>query len=113
MTELDLGSMHEKGVSSDSEQGETPDGQEPTEKERKTLRRVGESLPKSAFLVAIIELSERFTYYGCSGIFQVSYIVMRHEVQDANMVSRITSLDLSMAPKDEVHWAWAIKVPPV
>lgn len=42
----------------------------PTEEEKRTLRHVGDPLPKSAFLVAIVELCERFTYYGASGIFQ-------------------------------------------
>lgn len=45
-------------------------GVKPTEEEMKTLRKVGEPLPKAAFLVAIVELCERFTYYGASGIFQ-------------------------------------------
>lgn len=45
-------------------------GVRPTKEELNTLRKVGEPLPKSAFLVAIVELCERFTYYGASGIFQ-------------------------------------------
>tara|TARA_R110002003_G_scaffold126_14_gene11544 strand:- start:3319 stop:4020 length:702 start_codon:yes stop_codon:yes gene_type:complete len=45
-------------------------GVRPTAEELKTLRKVGEPLPKAAFLVAIVELCERFTYYGASGIFQ-------------------------------------------
>lgn len=45
-------------------------GEVPTEEEKKTLRRVGDSVPKAAFLVAIVELCERFTYYGASGLFQ-------------------------------------------
>lgn len=45
-------------------------GVKPTAEEMKTLRKVGEPLPKAAFLVAIVELCERFTYYGASGIFQ-------------------------------------------
>jgi POT family proton-dependent oligopeptide transporter len=45
-------------------------GVKPTAEELRTLRKVGEPLPKSAFLVAIVELCERFTYYGASGIFQ-------------------------------------------
>src|SRR4051794_12598845 len=49
---------------------ETPEGEEPTEHEKSSLRHVGESLPFAVFLVAIIELCERFTYYGCQGIFQ-------------------------------------------
>lgn len=48
----------------------TPDGGEPTEEEKQTLKHVAERLPLSAWLVAIVELSERFTYYGMSGLFQ-------------------------------------------
>ena len=54
----------------DVEFGETAEGEEPNEHEKQTLRRVGESLPASAFLIAIVELTERFTYYGAQGIFQ-------------------------------------------
>jgi proton-dependent oligopeptide transporter, POT family len=48
----------------------TPDGDEPSEEEKQTLRHVAENLPISAWLVAAVELSERFTYYGISGLFQ-------------------------------------------
>ncbi|KAJ0383641.1 hypothetical protein COL922a_010067 [Colletotrichum nupharicola] len=54
----------------DAESGPTPDGAEPNDYERGTLRRVGESLPASAFLIAVVELTERFTYYGAQGLFQ-------------------------------------------
>ena len=50
---------------------------EPTEQEKLTLRRVADKLPKSAWLVAVIELCERFAYYGLSGPFQVSYISLQ------------------------------------
>ena len=43
---------------------------EPTEDEKRTLRRVADTLPKSTYLVAVIELCERFAYYGLSGPFQ-------------------------------------------
>ncbi|KAK4693535.1 hypothetical protein P7C71_g3887, partial [Lecanoromycetidae sp. Uapishka_2] len=46
------------------------EGDEPTEEERETLRKVADKLPWSAFLVAMVELCERFTYYGLSGPFQ-------------------------------------------
>lgn len=66
------GSAHEKmGL-------ETPEGQEPTEQEKKTLRHIGESLPISAWLVAIVELSERFTYYGVQGLFQ-NYVQLPYD----------------------------------
>ncbi|KAI5294670.1 hypothetical protein KEM52_003488 [Ascosphaera acerosa] len=59
------------GLDSEAGEGyETPDGQEPTEYEKKTLLHVGERLPLSAFLVAVVELCERFTYYGMQGLFQ-------------------------------------------
>lgn len=41
------------------------DGEEPTEEEKKKLRHVPENLPLSAWFVAVVELCERFTYYGC------------------------------------------------
>lgn len=43
---------------------------EPTEEERANLRIVSDKIPWAAFLVAMIELCERFTYYGLSGPFQ-------------------------------------------
>ncbi|BCS23213.1 peptide MFS transporter [Aspergillus puulaauensis] len=49
---------------------ETPDGEEPNDEENRTLRHVAENLPISAWLVAFVELCERFTYYGMSGMFQ-------------------------------------------
>lgn len=49
----------------------TLDGDEPSEGERQTLRKVADKLPWSAFLVAMVELCERFAYYGLSGPFQV------------------------------------------
>lgn len=52
----------EKGDLQDVEiQGETEEGEEPNEYEKKTLRRVGDKFPKKAFLVAAVELCERFT----------------------------------------------------
>jgi len=54
----------------DIENVHTPDDEEPTEHEINTLRRIGENLPMSCFLIAVVELCERFTYYGASGIFQ-------------------------------------------
>ncbi|TGO54168.1 hypothetical protein BCON_0111g00110 [Botryotinia convoluta] len=52
------------------EKGTDADEVEPTDEEKKTLRRIGDSLPMSAWLVAIVELCERFSYYGCVGLFQ-------------------------------------------
>lgn len=46
------------------------EGDEPTEEELATLRKVADHLPWSAFIVALVELCERFTYWGLSGPFQ-------------------------------------------
>jgi hypothetical protein len=57
------------------------DDDEPTVEELTTLRRVPDRLPWSAFLVAVVELCERFAYYGLSGPFQ-NY--MANEWHDPN-----------------------------
>jgi hypothetical protein len=66
------GSVDEKGVYHSEEpiDGMTADDDEPTEHEKETLRHVAENLPLAAWLVAIVELCERFTYYGVQGLFQ-------------------------------------------
>ncbi|KAF7558009.1 hypothetical protein G7Z17_g339 [Cylindrodendrum hubeiense] len=53
-----------------AESAPTPEGEEPNEYEKGTLRRIGENLPASAYLIAVVELTERFTYYGAQGLFQ-------------------------------------------
>lgn len=46
------------------------DDDEPTDGEKLSLRKVPDRLPWSASLIAIVELCERFAYYGLSGPFQ-------------------------------------------
>jgi POT family proton-dependent oligopeptide transporter len=41
------------------------EGEEPTEEELKTLKRVSGKIPWSAYTIAFVELCERFGYYGC------------------------------------------------
>ncbi|KAF8139291.1 peptide transporter PTR2A [Mycena galopus ATCC 62051] len=41
----------------------------PTEEELATLRRVGDAIPWNAYLIAIVELAERFSYYGAGVVF--------------------------------------------
>lgn len=53
--------MNDRGL------GEADD---PTKEELASLRKIADHLPWSAFIVALIELCERFTYYGLSGPFQ-------------------------------------------
>ena len=43
---------------------------EPTEQDWKELREVSDAIPKAAFLIILLEICERFTYYGLSGPFQ-------------------------------------------
>ncbi|ODV81508.1 PTR2-domain-containing protein [Suhomyces tanzawaensis NRRL Y-17324] len=56
---------------SSSDEGWVEDeGRAPTDLELKTLRHVSEKIPLSCWLVAIVELAERFSYYGLSAPFQ-------------------------------------------
>lgn len=41
----------------------------PTEEERLTLRRVSDTIPYAAYLIAVVEMAERFSYYGSSIVF--------------------------------------------
>ncbi|CBX94320.1 hypothetical protein IAQ61_006321 [Plenodomus lingam] len=62
---------------------EAPDyiGSVPTPEDMLFLPRVADTLPRGAFLIAIVELCERFAYYGLSGPFQ-NYIA--NEYHDSN-----------------------------
>ncbi|PVI02540.1 PTR2-domain-containing protein [Periconia macrospinosa] len=44
-------------------------GEEPTEEDLRTLRRVSGKIPWTAYTVAFVELCERFGYYGCSVLY--------------------------------------------
>ena len=57
-------------VQQDGDQESQDEGRTPTDEEMKTLRHVAEKIPMSCWLVAIVELSERFAYYGLSTPFQ-------------------------------------------
>jgi len=63
MTGAALPTLTEKSVApvTDTELQETSEGQEPNEHEKQTLRRVGDHFPASAYLIAVVELCERFT----------------------------------------------------
>lgn len=41
----------------------------PTDEERDTLRRVADTVPWNAYLIAFVELCERFSYYGATVVF--------------------------------------------
>lgn len=59
-------------TSTDETGSHTEDGGEPTEHENATLRHIGDKIPYSAYLVAVVELAERFTYYGLTGPFRMT-----------------------------------------
>ncbi len=62
---------HADEKANDYESSDSDDADAPTTEERQTLRKVADKLPWSAFLVALVELCERFAYYGLTGPFQV------------------------------------------
>jgi len=52
------------------ELGEVDDSsQYPTDEERDVLRRAADSIPWNAYLIAFVELAERFSYYGTTVVF--------------------------------------------
>ncbi|KAL0071133.1 hypothetical protein AAF712_001691 [Marasmius tenuissimus] len=54
----------------DHELDEAHEGLEfPTEEEKATLRRVADRMPWNAYLIATVEMAERFSFYGCSAVF--------------------------------------------
>lgn len=57
----DIDEKNATATDADVETEPTAEGEEPNEHERRTLRRVGENLPAAAYLIAIVELTERFT----------------------------------------------------
>jgi POT family proton-dependent oligopeptide transporter len=57
----DLDEKHAVATPTDVEMNPSREGEEPNEQERQSLRRVGENLPAAAYLIAIVELTERFT----------------------------------------------------
>ncbi|KAI0746798.1 oligopeptide transporter [Daedaleopsis nitida] len=67
--------LEKKGISpapsaSEHELDGIHDGLEfPNEEEKHTLRRVADSLPWNAYLIAFCELAERFSYYGSTVVF--------------------------------------------
>lgn len=63
--------FHDKEKGDDLQGTDSDDTGTPTKEEKQTLRKVPDKLPWSAFLVALVELCERFAYYGLSGPFQV------------------------------------------
>jgi POT family proton-dependent oligopeptide transporter len=46
-----------------------PDDVYPTEEEAATLRRIPDRVPLASYLVAVVELGERFSYYGTTVVF--------------------------------------------
>jgi hypothetical protein len=71
---------------------DTAFGPAPTDEDWKALREVADTIPKSAFLVILIEFCERFTYYGLSGPFQ-NYI--QNPAPDSCKYNLIISQQLS------------------
>ncbi|KAK4052077.1 hypothetical protein OIV83_002371 [Microbotryomycetes sp. JL201] len=62
--------FHDKGSSAYDVEEHSLEPNEPTAEEKATLKRVPGSLNAVSFLVAIIELAERFSYYGTTVVFQ-------------------------------------------
>lgn len=71
-------SIPEKEISVNSREQEHPhvftDGRvAPTEEEERTLRRVSDKVPWTAYTIAFVELCERFSYYGTTAVCMLRY----------------------------------------
>jgi POT family proton-dependent oligopeptide transporter len=66
--QLDLISSNEKEGPLPEYTEASPDGSLPTDEELQTLRRVSGNVPWTAYTVAIVELCERFSYYGTTAV---------------------------------------------
>ncbi|CCH61173.1 hypothetical protein TBLA_0E01140 [Henningerozyma blattae CBS 6284] len=64
------GNSNEENYNRSTDDDDDEDFIEPTEEEMRTLKRVGGYIPARCWLMAVIELSERFSYYGLSAPFQ-------------------------------------------
>jgi hypothetical protein len=78
----------------ESDKHSLDDASVPTSEDLLLLPRVADKLPYGAFLVAIVELCERFAYYGLSGPFQ-NY--MANSYHDANGLPGALGLDQANA----------------
>ncbi|KAF5366603.1 hypothetical protein D9758_008971 [Tetrapyrgos nigripes] len=72
--EIDVKKQHFEVDSSGEDDCHVADGvhdglEFPTEEERLTLRRVSDTIPWPAYLICVVEMAERFSYYGCSVVF--------------------------------------------
>ncbi|QRV78967.1 peptide transporter PTR2 [Ceratobasidium sp. AG-Ba] len=72
-SEKDYGADIKSTPGHESASYEDTDAVVPNEEEKRTLRRVAGHIPISAWLVVIVELAERFSYYGTTGPM-VNYI---------------------------------------
>ncbi|CCH58700.1 hypothetical protein TBLA_0A09120 [Henningerozyma blattae CBS 6284] len=62
--------QEDSSIINDENEVITEDFEEPTEEELRTLKHVGGKIPLRCWLMAVIELAERFSYYGLSAPFQ-------------------------------------------
>jgi hypothetical protein len=94
MAAIELTCYRAKPSGQQSEDKFDTNDDEPTPEEYATLPKVADKLPWGAFLVAIVELCERFAYYGLSGPFQ-NY--MANKYNDPNGLPGAIGLDQSGA----------------
>jgi dipeptide/tripeptide permease len=77
----DDGHAETQSLTTKSATGDIPDRDAPSAEDYALLPKVADKLPWGAFLIAIVELCERFAFYGLSGPFQ-NY--MANEYDDPN-----------------------------
>lgn len=62
----------EKEIVVEAGTSDEEDWEEPTAEDLRTLTRVSGKIPWSAYTIAFVELCERFGYYGCTVVCELS-----------------------------------------
>lgn len=72
MAATDHGVQEKDLESASASSRQTPTGEDytvPTAEEQATLRKIAGGIPPIAYLICVVELAERASYYGAKGVF--------------------------------------------
>ena len=74
------------------------EGEEPTDEDLRTLRRVSGKIPWSAYTICFVELCERFGYYGCQ-------VLCMFNAQSSPRLELIVNCRHKLCPASTSLWA--------
>lgn len=93
--------------------GSGPNGDFPTDEDLHTLRRISGEVPWAAYTVAVIELCERFSYYGTTAVCMLPFLpfCFALRLEGANGVQRRSREFHSAAPAARVQYRCWLRRP--